>query len=65
MKGYKVNIMMLEDICVCRSIECPRYDECARGDGYERPEGVYTVSNLAEVCNQNNNYNMFIQGEKR
>ena len=59
--------MVMDDICVCRSIKCPRYDKCMRGDGYKRPEGIYTVSDLAEVCNQNNNYEMYIgeQYDKR
>ena len=55
--------MVMDDICVCMSIKCPRYDKCMRGDGYKRKDGIYTVSNLAEVCNQNNNYEMYI-GEK-
>ena len=53
----------MEDMCVCMSIKCPRYNKCMRGDGYKREDGIYTVSNLAEVCNQNNNYEMYI-GEK-
>ena len=58
------NYNFMDDMCVCRSIECPKYDECMRGDGYKRPEGIYTVSMLATECNQNNNYKLFIQGEK-
>lgn len=56
----------MDDICVCMSIKCPRYKECLRGDGYKRPEGIYTVSDLAPVCNQNNNYKEFIstKGER-
>ena len=52
--------MIMDDMCRCGSIKCPRYDKCLRGDGYEFPKGIYTISNLAEVCNQNNNYEMFI-----
>lgn len=58
------NYNIMDDMCVCRSIECSRYDECTRGDGYKRPAGIYTVANLAEECNQNNNYKLFIQGVK-
>lgn len=56
----------MEDICRCASHKCPRYDKCMRGDGYKR-EGIYTISNLSEVCNQNNNYEMYIgeQYDKR
>lgn len=50
-------------MCVCMSIKCPRYSECLRGDGYKRPEGIYTVSDLAPVCNQNNNYKEFISAK--
>ena len=53
----------MEDMCVCMSIKCPRYEECLRGDGYKRPEGIYTVSDLAPVCNQNNNYKEFISAK--
>ena len=53
----------MEDMCVCRSIECPKYKECMRGDGFKRPEGIYTVSALAEICNKENNYEMYI-GDK-
>ena len=56
--------MVMEDTCRCISINCPRYEECARGNGYEHSAGIYTASNLIEECNQNNNYKSFIQGEK-
>ena len=48
-----------DDICLCASIECPRYEECIRG-GVNKKQGIYTISYLKEVCNQNNNYEMFI-----
>ena len=54
----------MEDTCRCTSINCPRYEECARGNGYEHSARIYTASNLIEECNQNNNYKLFIQGEK-
>ena len=59
--------MAIEDICLCASIKCPRYSECLRGDGYKHPDGIYTVSELSSVCNQNNNYKEFIkvENEKR
>lgn len=61
MKGLEYNIMIMDDICLCGSINCPRYDECARGDGYKHPTTeIFTVSNFAEICNQNNNYKEFI-----
>ena len=57
--------MVMDDICLCGSIECPRYDKCARGDGYKHPENkIYTMSLLAPVCNQNNNYQEFIEVKK-
>ena len=33
--------MVMEDMCVCMSIKCPRYGECMRGDGYKRKDGIY------------------------
>ena len=56
--------MWEDDICLCASKECPRYNECYRGDGKKR-EGIYTISLLREICNQNNNYEYFIKTEKR
>ena len=56
--------MFDDDICLCASKECPRYDECLRGNGTKK-EGIYTISMLREVCNQNNNYEYFIKAEKR
>lgn len=50
------------DICLCASEECPKYKECIRGGKTEK-EGIYTMSYLSEVCNQNNKYEYFI-GEK-
>lgn len=59
--------MVIDDICLCASIKCPRYDKCIRGDGYKHVKGIYTVSELASICNQNNNYEMYIgeQYDKR
>ena len=54
--------MWENDICLCASKECPRYDECVRGND-KKKEGVYTISFLRECCNQNNNYIMFIKSE--
>ena len=56
--------MWEDDICLCASKECPRYDECLRGNGTKR-KGIYTISMLREVCNQNNNYEYFIKMEKK
>ena len=56
--------MVMDDICVCMSIKCPRYDKCMRGDGYKRKDGIYTVSDLQQECNQNNNYKLFIGAEE-
>ena len=56
--------MWENDICLCASKECPRYDECVRG-GLTKKEGVYTISLLREICNQNNNYIMFIGENKK
>ena len=49
------------DMCLCASEECPRYDECMRG-GATTKQGIYTISFLREICNQNNNYELFIKG---
>lgn len=51
------------DICLCASEECPRYKECIRGGKTEK-KGIYTMSYLSEVCNQNNEYECFI-GENK
>ena len=56
--------MFENDICLCASKECPRYDECIRGE-LTKKKGIYTISFLREICNQNNNYEMFIKGEKK
>ena len=55
--------MFESDICLCASEECPKYDDCERG-GKNKKEGIYTISYLAEVCNQNTQYAYFI-GEDR
>ena len=47
------------DICLCGSTECPKYEKCIRG-GLTTKNGIYTMSYLREICNQNNNYEMFI-----
>lgn len=56
--------MVMNDICRCASIKCPRYNECLRGDGYNHPKGIYTISEFSSVCNQNNNYKEFISTDK-
>ena len=55
--------MFEDDICLCASEECPKYEDCVRGGKIKR-EGVYTISYLAEVCNQNNKYECFIGEDK-
>lgn len=50
------------DICLCASTECPRYENCVRGE-LTKKQGIYTISYLAECCNENNNYEMFIGGK--
>lgn len=57
------NTIFENDICFCACKECPRYDKCFRGGGSER-KGIYTISLLKEICNQNNDYQMFINTEK-
>ena len=47
------------DICLCGSTECPKYEKCIRG-GLTTKKGIYTMSYLREICNQNNNNEMFI-----
>ena len=56
-KGLK--IMFETDICLCASEECPKYKDCKRG-GLVKRQGIYTISYLFEVCNETNNYEMFI-----
>ncbi len=58
--------MFDDDICLCASKECPRYDECYRNGETKNKKGeIYTVSMLREVCNQNNNYEYFIKLERK
>lgn len=52
------------DICLCASEECPRYKECLRGTGLKR-NGIYTVSVLGEICNEDSEYQAFIPIEER
>lgn len=56
--------MFENDICRCCSEECPMYKKCYRGDGHTYKPGVYTVSNLMEVCTAENGFEMFIKGDK-
>lgn len=56
--------MFEDDICLCASKKCPRYDECVRG-GLTKREGIYTIALLREICNQNNDYIMFIGENKK
>lgn len=61
MKRYE---MIMDDICRCASKECPKYNKCLRGNGYKgKLQGIYTISLLAQVCNENSNYEMFIKVE--
>ena len=56
--------MFEDDICLCGAMKCLRRNECLRGDGRKRKKGIYTISDFSQECNQNNNYKMFIKGEK-
>lgn len=56
--------MFENDICLCASKDCPRYEECIRGGAVKR-EGIYTIALLRESCNQNNKYIMFIGADKK
>lgn len=55
--------MISYDICFCMSEECPKYKECYRGGGSNRPPGVYTMSILYPHC-EKNNYEDFIPSEE-
>ena len=55
--------MRMDDICLCASKDCPRFNECYRG-GLTEKKGIYTISLLAEICNENNNYIMQIKEEE-
>ena len=57
------NFDFMYDICRCASSECPKYENCWRGNG-QKKNGIYTISYLAEICNNDNNYEMFI-GDKK
>ena len=41
MKDYE---RILDDICLCASVECPKHKECLRGIGYEKVKGIHTIS---------------------
>ena len=56
--------MFEDDICLCASMKCLRRNECLRGDGRKKKKGIYTISDFTQECNQNNNYKMFVRGEK-
>ena len=47
------------DICLCMCKECKYYDDCIRGGALSRA-GIHTVSDLSEVCNEENDYEYFI-----
>lgn len=51
--------MNMYDMCLCASVECPRYHECCRG-GLTKRQGIYTSSFLAEICNESSNYEYYI-----
>ena len=53
-----------DDICRCATENCPKYNQCRRGNGFHHDAGIYTVSFLGEVCNEENNYEYFIKGIK-
>ena len=56
-------IMWENDICLCSSTDCEKYDNCKRGEGIKRV-GIYTQSLLGEYCNKSNNYPEFIPTNK-
>lgn len=58
MKNYN---RLLDDICLCTSKECPKYQQCLRGIGYENAKGIYTVAALAQECK--NNYIYFMEDD--
>lgn len=47
------------DICICLTESCPKYFKCYRGGGLKRV-GIYTASDLGEVCNEKSNYEAYI-----
>lgn len=53
-----------EDICRCASESCEKYNECFRGKGHIWKLGIYTVSLLEEVCNEKNDFKLFVKGDK-
>ena len=55
--------MWENDICLCASEDCPKYQDCLRGAGIKR-QGIYTISILSEICNEQTNYKCFIKTEK-
>lgn len=49
------------DICMCATKDCPRYNICYRGGGFNRGAGIYTVSFFGDVCNESNGYPNFFE----
>ena len=54
--------MFERDICLCATVNCPKFQNCLRGAGTKR-EGIYTASFLGVVCNELNDYAEFIEIE--
>ena len=55
---------IVEDICRCDSKTCERYSKCYRGGGHNWEPGIYTASLLNQICNEKNNFELFIEGDK-
>jgi hypothetical protein len=53
-----------EDICRCACEDCEKYNECYRGGGHNWIPGIYTFSLLNQICNEKNNFELFIEGDK-
>jgi len=50
--------MFERDICLCATVDCPKFQNCLRGAGIKR-EGIYTMSLFGTVCNEQNGYTWF------
>lgn len=53
-----------EDICRCESKECEKYNECFRGNGHFWRMGIYSFGLLSQECNKDNDFKLFIKGDR-
>lgn len=57
---------MAIDLCRCQTTECKYYKSCFRGNGHSYKPGIYTFSNLGDICkryNKDSKFDYFIKGD--